>query len=360
MQRIWSASVASLSIVLVTQCGDSGTDSGSGPISSQGGIGTAGVTAAAGAGGSAPSVPMGTSAAGAAGQTVAAPTAGTSAAGGNGGASGSAGDGGGGADAGMPQEDAATPPGPQFPSVADPGAEGPFAAVTIQNSGPGGGYTVYHPDELAPDGLLHPLLTWGNGATTTPGLFPLLPHLATHGFVVIASNNSFVTGQEMIAGIDWLIEENERAESTFYQKLDPSQVASFGYSLGSLGTFEIAADPRIRTTVHISGGAMDKAVVPNLKNPAAFFCGDASDIAHDNCESDFELAMVPVFYGVFPGDHLGILGSHTDQITHAVTGWLRWRLMHDASFEPMFVGADCSLCSGGDWLVKQKDFDVAP
>ena len=230
----------------------------------------------------------------------------------------------------------------------------------MTGGGPGGAYTLFFPQELGKDGVKHPFITWGNGATTTPGLFTLLPRLATHGFVVIASDNPFVTGQEMIAGIDWLIAENDRAGSTFQQKLDPEQVASFGYSLGSLGTFEIADDPRIRTTVHISGGAMDKAVVPNLKNPAAFFCGDPSDIAHDNCESDFELATVPIFYGVFPGDHLGILGSHSDRITHAVTGWMRWRLMHDQSFEALFVGADCSLCTGGDWTVKQKDFDVAP
>ena len=100
--------------------------------------------------------------------------------------------------------------------------------------------------------------------------------------------------------------------------------------------------------------------MPNLKNPAAFFCGDPSDIAHDNCESDFELATVPVFYGVFPGDHLGILASHTEPISEVVTGWLRWRLMHDDTLDAMFVGPDCTLCSDPGWTVKQKDLDVAP
>jgi dienelactone hydrolase len=145
-----------------------------------------------------------------------------------------------------------------------------------------------------------------------------------------------------------------------YQKLDPTKLAALGYSLGSMGAFEMAGDPRLKTTVHISGGAMDKAVLPNLHNPAAFFCGDSSDIAHENCESDFEMVKVPVFYGVFPGDHLGILGSHATQINQAVATWLRWRLMDDATLDMSFVGNDCAVCQDKTWVVKQHDLDQAP
>jgi hypothetical protein len=247
-----------------------------------------------------------------------------------------------------------------WPPISNFGKTGPFMATTKNNDGPMGGYTLFYPQDLGRDGLKHPMITWGNGATTTPNLFSLLPLLASHGFVVIASNDSFVTSAEMKSGLDWLVMENDRQGSPFYQKLDPTRAASMGYSLGSLGTFEIANDPRIKTTVHISGGAMDKSVVPNLRNPAAFLCGDDSDIAHANCVSDFEMANVPVFFGVFAGDHLGILGSHTDQINTAAAAWLRWRLMDDASLAPWFVGADCMLCKDSKWVVKQKMLDKAP
>jgi hypothetical protein len=248
----------------------------------------------------------------------------------------------------------------QWPPVTNFGMNGPFMTVTKSNDGPNGGYTLFYPMDLGRDGLKHPFITWGNGATTTPPLFTLLPLLASQGFVVIASNNAFVTSAEMKSGLDWLGMENERQGSPFYQKLDPTKVASMGYSLGSLGTFEIANDPRLKTTVHISGGAMDKSVVPNLKNPALFVCGDDSDIAHANCETDFEMATVPVFYGVFPGDHLGILAAYTDQINPVAAAWLRWRLMDDATLAPWFVGPDCMLCKDSKWKVKQKMFDKAP
>jgi hypothetical protein len=71
--------------------------------------------------------------------------------------------------------------------------------------------------------------------------------------------------------------------------------------------------------------------------------------------ADFELATVPVFYGVFPGGHLGILATHTTAINEVVTGWFRWQLMHDGSLETMFVGADCTLCGDPGWTVKQKN-----
>jgi hypothetical protein len=105
---------------------------------------------------------------------------------------------------------------------------------------------------------------------------------------------------------------------------------------------------------------MNKSVLPNLRNPAAFFCGDPSDIAHENCESDFEMAKVPVFYGVFPGDHFGILAAFAEPINTATTAWLRWRLMGDQTQEKTFVGPDCTMCKDPGWTVKQRDFAVAP
>lgn len=111
-----------------------------------------------------------------------------------------------------------------------------------------------------------------------------------------------------------------------------------GYSMGSLATFTIASDPRLTTTVHISGGNFVPERVKNLRQPAAFLCGrtgDATcnllspdcDIAAAQCDRDFANATTPVFYGRFPAGHLGILQEpHANRIAAAVTGWLRWKL----------------------------------
>ncbi|HET6332076.1 MAG TPA: hypothetical protein VFG30_02640 [Polyangiales bacterium] len=338
----------------------SSTTAGSG-LAGTGSVATAGTagTPRAGAGASAVagSTSTGTTAGGAGASGMAATSGSGAPAAGSGGTSAAAGAGG--TSAAGTGAAGSTSTG-SWPAVTDFGKNGPFMPMTKNNDGPGGGYTLFYPQDLGRDGLKHPFITWGNGATTTPPLFTLLPLLASQGFVVIASNNSFVTSAQMKSGLDWLEMENTRMGSPFYQKLDATKVASMGYSLGSLGTFEIANDPRITTTVHISGGAMDKAVVPNLKKPAAFFCGDDSDIAHANCETDFQMANVPVFYGVFPGDHLGILGTYANQINPAAAAWLRWRLMSDASLASWFVGPACTLCKDSKWVVKQKMLDTAP
>jgi hypothetical protein len=186
--------------------------------------------------------------------------------------------------------------------------------------------------------------------------------MATHGFVVIAANSSSVTAALLKGGIDWLIMENGRDGSMFKDKLDPNQVASMGYSLGSLATFEAATDPRIKTTVHISGGSMTKSVVANLHGPAAFYCGSSDDIAYNGCEGDFEITKVPTIYANFPGDHLGVRNMATaPMIAKATVGWLRWRLMGDKGLDAMFVGPDCTLCKDSEWdKVQQKMLDVPP
>jgi hypothetical protein len=245
--------------------------------------------------------------------------------------------------------------------TADIGAAGPFKSMTVMNTGPSNGYLLCYPAELGRDGLKHPIVTWGNGAGSTPGNYTLLPRLATHGFVVIASNSSSVTGALLKGGIDWLIAENGREGSMFKDKLDPNQVAAMGYSLGSLATFDTAKDMRIKTTVHISGGSMNKSVVANLHGPAAFYCGNSSDIAYDGCEGDFEITKVPTIYANFPGGHGGVIGAQSAQISKATVGWLRWRLMGDKMLDAMFVGPDCTLCKDAAWdKVQQKMLDAPP
>lgn len=290
----------------------------------------------------------------------------TAAAGGAGGAAGS-----GGAPGASPDSGTVPSTGP-FPPVTDFTLDGPFQSQTVASSGPNGNYTVYLPSPLAPSGAKNPIVGWMSGGSTNPSLYPLLPRLATHGFVVVASNTvpgigqEVQLGQEIIAGIDWAIAENARQDSPLFEKLDTSKIASMGYSMGSLATFTIADDPRLTTTVHISGGNMVADRIKNLRAPAAFFCGipgDASctivsatcDIAAANCDTDFANATTPVFYGNFPGGHLGILTAPNQvRITAAATAWLRWKLMSDETLAAMFVGDQCTLCSDPSWTVQEK------
>jgi hypothetical protein len=251
-----------------------------------------------------------------------------------------------------------------FPAVAidDLTDDGSFTAVTETSTGPGNGYNVYYPEELGRDGVKHPVLTWGNGATTTPDSYPLLPTLASQGFVVIAARSSFVNGAMLKDGLDWMLEQNGVAGSEFEGMLDPERVASLGYSLGSLATFEIGTDPRLKTTVHISGGIMgggDESQATAIDVPTAYFCD--KDQTGPNCDSDFAVVDDnPTFYARSPGHvHVDYMfdAAFIDQTNAAVIGWLRWQLMNDQTMAVMFEGADCTLCTDPAWEVQKKNMD---
>jgi dienelactone hydrolase len=267
------------------------------------------------------------------------------------------------------------PVGPAFPAVTDFTSNGPYESVTAKAMGPSTSFTVYHPKELAPGGAKNPIVGWMSGGGTDHTLYPLLPLLATHGFVVVAPDvipgigEEANLGKQIIEGIDWAIAENAREGSTFFEKLDTSKLASAGYSMGSLATFQIAADERLTTTVHISGGNMAPEPIRNLRAPAAFLCGiatpdcgdilsSACDIAAANCDVDFTSATTPVFYANFSSGHLGILTPpFQEQIQTEVVAWLRWQLMGDASIKPRFVGEQCGVCMDERWKVQQKNLN---
>ena len=338
--------------------------------------GTAGVSGAgAGAGSAAAGAGAGTGASGSGSAGVG--SAGSTAGAGSAGHAGSdAADGGGTAGTGAAgSAGEPTPTTGPFPPVADFGADGPFTATMMNNVGPSGGYTVYLPSELAPDGAKNPIVGWMSGGSTTHTAYTLLPRLATHGFVVVAANvvpnlgQEVQLGQQIIAGIDWAIAESEKPDSPFYGKLDSTKVAAAGYSMGSLATFTIADDERLTTTLHISGGnmpAMNQSIA-KLREPAAFICGkpgDAAcnilstdcDIAAANCDLDFQDATTPVFYANFEGGHLGILTAPiSDRINALSTAWLRYQLMGDTTLRSMFVGDQCEVCTDPDWKVQQKN-----
>ena len=247
-------------------------------------------------------------------------------------------------------------------SIDELTSRGAFTAATLTSTGPNRGYNVYYPEELGRDGVKHPVMTWGNGATTTPDLYPLLPLMASHGFVVVAARSSFVNGAMLRDGLDWMLAQNEVAGSDFEGLLDTDKVGSFGYSLGSLATFEIGTDPRLKTTVHISGGiigAADKPQATAVDVPTAYFCD--KDQTGPNCDSDFDVVDDnPTFYGRMPGyGHVDYMlnPTHIEAMNAPIVGWLRWQLMGDQAMAAMFEGADCTLCTDSAWEVMKKNMD---
>ncbi|HET8939342.1 MAG TPA: hypothetical protein VFN67_38115 [Polyangiales bacterium] len=234
---------------------------------------------------------------------------------------------------------------------------GTFDATSEANAGPGRAYTMFRPSELGKDGFKHPIVTWGNGSGTTPSTYTeLLTHWATHGFVVVASNATDTgSGEEMIAGVDWLIAENERADSVYFGKLDVSSVGAIGYSQGGIGTVIAAVDPRVTTSVPIAGG---DSKVDQVHGPI-FLIGFVSDTTVPplwNMAPQYEAAHVPAVYGVLQGGstHFEALGDG-GRFRGYTTAWLVFQLLHDNALSGVFFGKDCTLCKDSLWVVERKN-----
>jgi dienelactone hydrolase len=364
--------------------GSGGAPTSGGAKGSGGGPGTGGAnggTGGSGAGGTS----TGTGGSGRGGATTGSSGRGgaTTGSGGSGrGGSGSGGSGSGGAGTEVPATDAGAPTdasstgegctiGP-FPA-ADPSVAGPFATVTETNVGPVAGvpwdggtpphFTMFRPKDLAEGGLCHPVITWGNGTGCTPSIYKvLLNHLASHGFVVIASDSPNVaqgSPAPMVAGVTWVLEQNDDPTSVLFHHIDTTHIGATGHSQGAMATSQAAADSHITTSAPLCGGMTQR----NLHGPVMFFCGGKDTVlpcsgSQNALNAVTTLpAMVAEYVSADHANWITYTGSKPGPVEVAVTAWMRVHLMGDTALRPRFYGASCALCTDSAWQITQKNMD---
>jgi hypothetical protein len=246
--------------------------------------------------------------------------------------------------------------------AADPSKKGPYATTTENNTGPDGMFTLFRPMDLGTQA--HPVITWGNGTGTTPMVYAfLLDQLASHGFIVIASNSMNV-GQgnppPMLQGVDWVIQENGDPMSPLYQHVDATRIGATGHSQGAFATTTAGLDARIKAIAPIEG------TLPNgmLHGPALLLCGSMdTTVGCSGAMSAFQADTVPRMYAeLTSADHTNWIsggfaaqfGGAMNPFVIAVTAWMRVQLMDDSALRPMFYGADCSMCKDSNWKIMQN------
>jgi len=238
---------------------------------------------------------------------------------------------------------------PRLPVVSSVEMDGPFETMEDLASGPHGESGIFRPTELGAGDLRHPILVWGCGGGSQPSSYAAVLHrVASHGFVVIAEVSMIGDdGDVLTASLDWILAENERPDGPFFGKLDPANVAAGGHSIGSVNTFLMADDPRLRTTIHVAGGSLDNVNDPfapttgmggrALVHPTALICSESDLFGNvEKTEKDFAAATAPVFFTVMSGtEHVG---AATDGLP-AIVGWLRWHLGGETERSAMFLEA---------------------
>lgn len=278
--------------------------------------------------------------------------------------------------------------------LPDTPGDGPYPAIMEEYpSLPD--HVVYRPADLSPfagGGL--PVLAWGNGGCADDGTAHRfhLAQIASYGYVVVAAGPwrsgpnathpqvergapeggglppPATTAADVIAGLDWALEQNGDPQSPLHDRVDTDALAVAGHSCGGLQAIELAADPRIDTVlIHnsgifnneespIPGIAMSKDMLNAFHQPVLYVLGGPSDIAHANGTDDYaRVDHVPIMLADLPVGHGGTFGQPMGgAVAHVAVDWLEWQLRGDMAAARTFLGENCRLCTGTDWSLERK------
>jgi len=269
------------------------------------------------------------------------------------------------ADRGDADVDNPTPTVPSLPPVQNTDGNGPFPTKQELQMGPSKTSGIFRPAELGKDGVKHPIFVWGCGGTATPASYAdQLSRVASHGFVVVAEVAEIGDdGAPLKKSIDWIVAENDRVDSPFYQRLNVDKIALGGHSIGSVNSFYLATDPRLTTTLHVAGGSLDNVNDPfapttgmggkKLVHPVAYICS-ASDVFGnvEKTEKDYGNTKAPTFMTTITGaDHTGAPRAGLA----AIIAWLRWHLGGETERRAQFLEADGTFTTG-KFVSKNKNW----
>lgn len=284
-------------------------------------------------------------------------------------------------------------------NVPDLEGSGPFPAS--YEAAPGDmEYVIYQPKDLAAAEAKGKLgvYVWGSGACSADAVGSRfhLTEIASHGYVVIVPGKILsgpkaapapagqaggtgmgdagdrATAEKMVAGIDWILTENQRSGSPYFNAIDTKRIAVAGFSCGGLIALKAGMDPRVSAVLIESSGIL-RSIPPGMSNfpqmtslkkedlsklhtPVIYLLGGPEDIAEPNGLDDFEhIDKVPVFVADQPGaGHGGLISVPNAEGTKVELDWLDWQLNHDEVAARTFVGADCTLCRDFRWQVHRK------
>lgn len=249
-----------------------------------------------------------------------------------------------------------------LPPTADYSGFGPFKISSENNTGPDGTYTIVRPETLGKDGFLHAPIIFGPGiGGSVESMMNLLQRIASHGFVIIGRRLDGGPGnpennRRMIAGLDWLIEQNTTAGSMFKGKLDVEHAASMGYSVGGTGAVDIGGHKAITTVVSIHGHSAKAELHGTL-----LLMGGSNDVMRDGqswLAPTYEASQVQTFFSLVDGANHGYPARTVDGVQSgveapAMIAWLRYWIYNDQDAKRYFFGDDCVMCNS-PWTNTQR------
>lgn len=237
----------------------------------------------------------------------------------------------------------------ELPIDTEFSGSGPHTANRVKVTG----FTIFYPRQM--NGR-HPIITWGNGTgAETEAYKELLSHLATWGFVVIASDSSNTgSGLEMIEGIEYMLKQNESRSSPFYRKLDPERIGSIGHSQGGAGSINTAVDSRVKCAVPI---APARGEIDMVKCPIFLIAGSQDNLVPPYFVrfTSYASAKAPTILGILQEVKHGPFAENYIKAKGYITAWFLYQLEANRDASRAFID-ECEICNHPDWRVYKRNF----
>jgi dienelactone hydrolase len=240
---------------------------------------------------------------------------------------------------------------------------GSSALLPLGNSNDPSAFTLYFPDG-AKSGESFPLLTFGNGTFCSPTFYDeLIGFIVSYGYVVIATNTSNTgSGAEMLKAVEWVLAENDKADSPIHGMVDGDHIGALGHSQGGAGTAQVGADPRIDAIAPLSGAIMGDAGGAKILCPTFYTLTENDVVGPDAYRQAYDSTPTPSVLGVTAGgDHddytdkaddpglPGLTSNDGLRTRPAIVAWFEWQLKGKTALKTLFVGTDCGFCRDSNW-----------
>lgn len=225
---------------------------------------------------------------------------------------------------------------------------------------------IFYPTNMTGE---YPLITWGNGTFTNPTYYTdLLSHVASYGFIIVASYDSNQgTGELMVNAADYMIAENSNPNSMFYNKVDVENIAAMGHSQGACGAVNATvAASYIDTVIPMSlvslatlstlGVTCD---VTKITVPTFLTCGTNETWAmappfvmngfyNDMIRNNSKQPVVKASLDWSMHNDMQDSGS-PDRYKGYITAWLMYQLKGDTTAAGAFAGRNPELPTNSSW-----------
>jgi hypothetical protein len=213
-------------------------------------------------------------------------------------------------------------------------------------------YTIFRPACMK-DGEKYPVITWANGTCgLTHGYAVLLGTIASHGFVIIASNSTWTntapTDSVQERTLDYAAALQEDSSSDLYHRLDLDKIGAMGHSQGAMATVKAAKDPRVKSVIFWNTGVTNEKPFLNVSGDRDVGTPTLSAI-QTGTEGATQPGAWVYFHQVLQtgGGSTGhlVLMEQPDRVWEMAVAWWQWQLNGDETSKKMFVGTDCGLCN---------------